>query len=166
MFHWWPYRLNAHHSTRSVIVRDIKSKQLHVYSGCCPFPEQRWSSLRATAQAVPYPFEGRNLNLPGKTTLRYLKWRSQPKIFRGAKKFGLDDMFDFRRATVFCLCYRLSKHKMARSSKNLGGHGHPWLHLWIFPRVGAVNACTVLATPFRGAITNRLYPDAFLTRDV
>jgi len=83
MSHWWPYRLNAHHSTRSVIVRDIKSKQLHVYSGCCPFPEQRWSSLRATAQAVPYPFEGRNLAKP-----HCGKWRSQPKIFWGAKNLG------------------------------------------------------------------------------
>ena len=39
------------------------------------------------------------------------QWRSQPK------------MFDFTRATVFCLGYRLSKHKMTRYAKNLGGHG-------------------------------------------
>jgi len=32
--------------------------------------------------------------------------RSQPKKFVGAK------MFDFRRITLFCLGYRLSKHKM------------------------------------------------------
>ena len=31
-------------------------------------------------------------------------------------------MFDFRRATVFCLGYRISKHKMTRYAKNLG-HG-------------------------------------------
>ena len=30
-------------------------------------------------------------------------------------------MFVFRRATVFCLEYRLSKHKMTRYSKNFGG---------------------------------------------
>jgi len=29
-------------------------------------------------------------------------------------------MFDFRQATVFCLGYRLSKHKMNRYAKNLG----------------------------------------------
>jgi len=32
-------------------------------------------------------------------------------------------MFDFRRITLFCLGYRLSKHKMTICSKNLGGHG-------------------------------------------
>jgi len=31
-------------------------------------------------------------------------------------------MFDFRLATVFCLGYRLSKHKMTRYFKNLGVH--------------------------------------------
>ena len=34
-----------------------------------------------------------------------------------------DKRFVFRRITLFCLGYRLSKHKMAISSKNLGG---PW----------------------------------------
>jgi len=29
-------------------------------------------------------------------------------------------MFDFRRATVFCLRHRFSKHKMTRYAKNLG----------------------------------------------
>jgi len=32
-------------------------------------------------------------------------------------------MFDFRRATVFSLGYRLSKRKMTTCSKNLEGHG-------------------------------------------
>ena len=32
-------------------------------------------------------------------------------------------MFDFRRATVFCLRYCLLKHKMTRYSKNVEG---PW----------------------------------------
>jgi len=32
-------------------------------------------------------------------------------------------MFDFRRATVFCLGFRLSKHIMIRYAKILGGHG-------------------------------------------
>jgi len=31
---------------------------------------------------------------------------------------------DFRRVTVFCLGYRLSKHNMTRYAKNLGGMGH------------------------------------------
>jgi len=42
--------------------------------------------------------------------------------WKGAKTF------DFRRATVFCLGYRLSKHKMIRYSINLGvvdPVGHP-----------------------------------------
>ena len=30
-------------------------------------------------------------------------------------------MFDFRRKTLFCLGYRLSKHKMTTNSKKLGG---------------------------------------------
>jgi len=45
-----------------------------------------------------------------------LQWRCQPKIFSGAK------YFDFKRATVFCLGHRLSKHKMTYA-KNLGGRG-------------------------------------------
>jgi len=32
-------------------------------------------------------------------------------------------MLDFRQITLFCLEKRLSKHKMAIYSKNLGGHG-------------------------------------------
>ena len=32
-------------------------------------------------------------------------------------------MFDFRRAGVFCLGYRLSKHKMTRYAKSFGGNG-------------------------------------------
>jgi len=39
-----------------------------------------------------------------------IQWCSQPKIF-GAEKFGGTKMFDFRRATVFSLAYRLSKRK-------------------------------------------------------
>jgi len=31
-------------------------------------------------------------------------------------------MFDFKRATVFCLGYRLSKHKITICSKHFGGH--------------------------------------------
>jgi len=41
------------------------------------------------------------------------KWRSQPKIWGR-------EIFYFRRATVFCLRYRLSKH-----AKNLGSM-IPW----------------------------------------
>jgi len=49
-----------------------------------------------------------------------VQWRSQTK------------MFDFRLATVFCLGYRLSKHKMTRYFKNLGGMEPwaSWLRLW------------------------------------
>ena len=36
-----------------------------------------------------------------------------------AKNFGWIKMFDFRRATVFCLRYCLLKHNMTRYSKNL-----------------------------------------------
>ena len=32
-------------------------------------------------------------------------------------------MFDFMRATIFCLGYRLSKHKMTRNAKNFGRLG-------------------------------------------
>jgi len=39
---------------------------------------------------------------------------SQPKILEGAK------MFDFRRMALFCLGYRLSKHKMTIYAKNFG----------------------------------------------
>jgi len=38
-------------------------------------------------------------------------------------------MFDFRRATLFCLEKRLLKHKTTIFSKNLGGHGPFGLHL-------------------------------------
>jgi len=56
------------------------------------------------------------------------QWRSQTKIFLGAR------IFYFRRATVFCLgdgdC--LLKYIIARHSKYLGAwpRGHPWLRLW------------------------------------
>ena len=43
-------------------------------------------------------------------------------------------MFDFRRTTLFCLGYRLSRHKMTICSKDLGGPwltSLPWLLLWI-----------------------------------
>jgi len=42
-------------------------------------------------------------------------------------------MFDFRRATVFCLRYSLLKHKMTRYSKIFGkamARFPPWLRLW------------------------------------
>jgi len=47
------------------------------------------------------------------------EWHSQVKIFSGAK------IFDFRLATVFCLRYRLSKHKMTRYSKHFLGEWPP-----------------------------------------
>jgi len=51
------------------------------------------------------------------------QWRSQTKIL-GGKKIGEDKMFDFKRTTLFCLGYRLSKHKITIHAKNLrGGHG-------------------------------------------
>ena len=40
---------------------------------------------------------------------------ANPNFFRGAK------YFDFKRATVFCSGHCLSKHKMTRYAKNLGG---------------------------------------------
>ena len=43
------------------------------------------------------------------------QWRSQTKIVGG--------VCDFKRATVFCLGHRLSKHKITRYTKNLWNHG-------------------------------------------
>jgi len=40
--------------------------------------------------------------------------------FGGVKRFEGAKMFDFRRKTLFCLGYRLSKHKMTIYSKHLG----------------------------------------------
>jgi len=51
-------------------------------------------------------------------------------MFLGGQKLGEAKMFDFRRITIFCLECRLSKHKMTRYVKNVGGRGHPWLRLW------------------------------------
>jgi len=48
------------------------------------------------------------------------------------------EMFDFRRKTLFCVGYHLSKHKMTINSKNLSDHGPfgpPWLRLWCSPPV-------------------------------
>jgi len=45
--------------------------------------------------------------------LRAKQWRRKTKFF-------LVKIFDFRRATVFCLGYRLSEHKITRYAKNLG----------------------------------------------
>ena len=47
---------------------------------------------------------------------------ASPKFFGGPKNLWGAKMFDFRRATVFCMEYRFSKHKMTRYSKNFGGH--------------------------------------------
>jgi len=61
------------------------------------------------------------------------QWRSQPKIFWGAKKFVVAKMFDFRRIALFCLGYRLSKNKMTTYAKNLESPwppGRPWIRLW------------------------------------
>jgi len=52
-----------------------------------------------------------------------LQRRSQTKILGGGS-WGAK-VFDFRWATVFCLGYRLSKHKMTRYAKNVGGMA-PW----------------------------------------
>ena len=50
------------------------------------------------------------------------QWRGQAKLFFRAKKFWGVKMFDFRRATLFSLGYRLSKRRMTTHSKNRG-HG-------------------------------------------
>jgi len=52
--------------------------------------------------------------------MRLIQWRSQPKNLGG--NLGAKNFY-FRLATVFCLEYRFSKHKMTRYFKNLGGHG-------------------------------------------
>ena len=44
-------------------------------------------------------------------------------------KIGGGKMLDFRRATVFCLRYRLSKHKTSRYVKNLVGFMAPFILL-------------------------------------
>ena len=59
---------------------------------------------------------------------------ASPKIFEGAKKFGVTKIFDFRRATAVCLGYRLSKHKTTRYAKNLRGHGTPGYVYMITPQ--------------------------------
>jgi len=52
------------------------------------------------------------------------QWCSQPKFLgRGGQKIGGSKMFDLRQITLFCLRYRLSKHKITIYAKNLGGHG-------------------------------------------
>jgi len=46
---------------------------------------------------------------------------ASPKI--GDQKFGGVKIFDFRRITLFCLEYHLSKHKMTICSENFGENG-------------------------------------------
>jgi len=53
-------------------------------------------------------------------------------VAQSAENFGGAKMFDFRRIGLFCLGYRLSKHKITICSKHFGGHGSlgpSWLHL-------------------------------------
>jgi len=57
----------------------------------------------------------RDFNLFNYSTDVSVQWRIQPKIFFGDKSFV------FMQATVFCLGYRLSKHKMTRYASNLSG---------------------------------------------
>jgi len=55
------------------------------------------------------------------------QWRSQPTIL------GRAYYFDFKRATLFGLAHRFSKHKTTRYARIFLGHGlfsSPWLHLW------------------------------------
>jgi len=55
---------------------------------------------------------------------------NSPNISERGKKLGAAKILYFRLATVFCMGYRLSKHKMTRYSKNLGGHCLPSQRLW------------------------------------
>ena len=55
--------------------------------------------------------------MPGEFLSHSKQWCSQSKILGGAK------YFDFKRATVFVLRHRLSKHKKTKYAVNLGGHG-------------------------------------------
>lgn len=44
-------------------------------------------------------------------------------------------MFNFRRATVFCLWRRISRHKMTKYAKHFWGvfpPASPWLRLWVW----------------------------------
>jgi len=56
-------------------------------------------------------------------------------------------MFDFWRATVFCLEYRVSKHEMTIYAKNVGGMT-PRLRLWLDPAANENNRwhCRPVAT--------------------
>jgi len=47
---------------------------------------------------------------------------ANPKVWVGQKYWG-GGILDFRQITLFCLGYRLSRHKMTISSKNLGSRG-------------------------------------------
>jgi len=43
------------------------------------------------------------------------------------------EYFDFRRATVFCVGHRLTKHKTTRYARNFGGMAPLppiWLRIW------------------------------------
>jgi len=62
-----------------------------------------------------------------------------PKIWWEGKKILGNKMFDFRLATVVCLGYRHSKHKMTRYAKTWGAWPHepfPWLRLWMSAQSG------------------------------
>jgi len=76
------------------------------------------------------------------------QWDSQPKIWGGVKKLGGGKMFDFRRATVFCLGRRFSEHKItiyAKIWETLALWATPWLRLCCKPETKETgdirNAC-------------------------
>jgi len=60
-------------------------------------------------------------------------------------------MFDFRRATIFCLGHRFSKHKITRCAKSLGGMA-PWAPPgYVYDsRKNVVNASTACVLKTKG----------------
>jgi len=79
------------------------SSVLH-FTRCCTYP----SAVRVTAHAQ------RMIN------------SGSAAVAQPAQNTG-GEMFDFRRATLFRLGYRLSKHKMTRYANNFGGSMAHWV---------------------------------------
>ena len=67
----------------------------------------------------------------------------------GGQKIGGEEMFDFRRITLFCFENLLSKYKITTSWKKFRGHGPfgpPWLRLCLNHRWLCVDWCKTTRT--------------------
>jgi len=100
------------------LLKPHKNKQIKTWAKHIVWFEANWKH----AWTVVYLFGGARRSILGITFHPNNQCRSQPKNREEGKKFGGTKIAYFRLTIVFCLEYRLPKHKMTRYFENL------WVH--------------------------------------